>query len=106
VNDKFAIARSLREIGILLKLKGENPFRARAYELGAAAVEELREELGSLIAERRLTELAGIGPALAATIVERTVRGAARGRGAGVRAGAFQAYRLGAVRGTSGSARP
>ena len=68
--DKFAVARALREIGLFLELKGENKFRARAYETGARAVDELREELGTLVDEQRLTEVSGIGPALAATIAE------------------------------------
>jgi DNA polymerase (family 10) len=70
VIDKQAVARALREIGLLLELKGENKFRARAYETGARAIEEAREELGTLVDEKRLTSVAGIGPALAATIAE------------------------------------
>jgi DNA polymerase (family 10) len=70
VIDKSAVARALREIGLLLELKGENKFRARAYETGARAVEELREDVGLLVDERRLTDAPGIGPALAATIAE------------------------------------
>jgi len=70
VIDKQAVARALREIGLLLELKGENKFRARAYETGARAVDELREDLGALVDEKRLTSVAGIGPALAATIAE------------------------------------
>ncbi|HEY2747538.1 MAG TPA: DNA polymerase/3'-5' exonuclease PolX [Polyangia bacterium] len=68
--DKPAVARALREIGLLLELKGENRFRARAYETGARALEELREELGTLVDEGRLQSVTGIGPALAATIAE------------------------------------
>jgi len=70
VIDKSAVARALREIGLYLELKGENRFRARAYETGARVVEELREELGTLVDEERLTSVPGIGPALAATIAE------------------------------------
>jgi DNA polymerase (family 10) len=70
VIDKLTVSRALREIGLLLQLQGENKFRARAYETGARAVEELREELGTLVDERRLTSVAGIGPALAAVIAE------------------------------------
>lgn len=44
-HDKRTVIRLLHELAILLKLKGENRFRAQAYELGARAVEELREEL-------------------------------------------------------------
>lgn len=73
--DKFAVARALREIGLLLELQGENRFRARAYEGGARAVEQLREELATVVAERRLTSVPGIGPALAATITEMVTTG-------------------------------
>lgn len=75
MDDKFAVARTLREIGLLLELKGENRFRARAYETGARALEELREEIPTLLAEHRLTELPGIGPALASVISELATTG-------------------------------
>ena len=52
--DKFAVARALREIGALLELEGENPFKVRAYENGARAVEGLAEDLGALVAADRL----------------------------------------------------
>jgi DNA polymerase (family 10) len=68
--DKVEVGRALREIGMLLELKGENRFRARAYEQGARAVEELREELGLLVDEQRLTQVRGIGEKLAAEIAE------------------------------------
>ncbi|HEX8951714.1 MAG TPA: helix-hairpin-helix domain-containing protein, partial [Polyangia bacterium] len=68
--DKLAVARALREIGLYLELKGDNRYRARAYETGARAVEELQDELGTLVDEERLTSVPGIGPALAATIAE------------------------------------
>lgn len=69
-HDKLAVIRLLHELGMMLKLKGENRFRAKAYEMGARAVEEMREDLGTVIAEDRLTELPGIGPALAHVIIE------------------------------------
>ena len=62
--DKFAIARALREIGMLLELEGENPFKVRAYDRGARAVEELAEDLGTLVREDRLTDVPGIGEAI------------------------------------------
>lgn len=68
--DKFAIASALREIGILLELKGENPYKARAYENGAAAVEAIAEDLAQVIDQKRLTKYKGIGDALAAKIAE------------------------------------
>jgi DNA polymerase (family 10) len=66
--DKFAIARALREIGALLELEGENPFKVRAYENGARAVEGLAADVGGLVAAGRLTDVPGIGEALAKKI--------------------------------------
>jgi DNA polymerase (family X) len=66
--DKFAIAAALQEIGSLLELKGGEYFKARAYKLGARAVAELTEDLGSLIKQNRLTFVKGIGYALAKQI--------------------------------------
>ncbi|KYF61446.1 phosphoesterase [Sorangium cellulosum] len=68
--DKLDIARALREMAMLLQIKGENPYRARAYETGAEALEELSDDLGELIQHERLTELRGIGAALAGQIAE------------------------------------
>ncbi len=68
--DKLAIASALREMGQLLEVKGENPFKVRAYETGARALEGLSEDLGKLVAEERLTEIPGIGEALAKKIAE------------------------------------
>ncbi|KAF0093189.1 MAG: DNA polymerase (family X) [Puniceicoccaceae bacterium 5H] len=62
--DARAIAEVLEEIGQLLELKGENPFKIRAYQNGARALESLDEDLGTLIAEERLGEVKGIGKAL------------------------------------------
>ncbi len=68
--DKFGVARALREIGALLELEGENPFKVRAYENGARAVEGLAEELGALVTANRLLEVKGIGEALAKKIAD------------------------------------
>jgi DNA polymerase (family 10) len=68
--DKFEIARALREIGALLELEGENPFKVRAYENGARAVESLAEDVAALAAAGRLTDLPGIGEALAKKIAD------------------------------------
>ena len=66
--DKYAVARALREIGALLEVKGENPFKVRAYEAGARALEESEEDVAALVATSRLRELRGIGDALATKI--------------------------------------
>ncbi len=68
--DKFGVARALREIGALLELEGENPFKVRAYENGARAVEGLSEDLAALVEGGRLLEVKGIGEALAKKIAD------------------------------------
>lgn len=61
----------LAEIGTLLELKGENPFKVRAYQAGARALEAIEEsELGRLIAAGELKSVKGIGDALAQKITE------------------------------------
>jgi DNA polymerase (family X) len=68
--DKFAIASALREISLLLELKRGNPYKTRAYAMGASAIEAVNEDVGKLIAEGRLTKIRGIGESLASQIVE------------------------------------
>ena len=62
------IAETLQEIALLMALKGENPFKIRAYERGAEVVLSLEDELDDLIAEGQLREQEGIGEALATKI--------------------------------------
>lgn len=61
---KREIADILKEIATLLELKGENPFKIRAYANGARALESLEEDLDVLIGESRLSEVPGLGKAL------------------------------------------
>jgi DNA polymerase (family X) len=67
---KADIADALHEIAVLLELQGENPFKVRAYQSGARALETLNEDLATLIAENRLGEVKGIGDALVRKITE------------------------------------
>ncbi|HKW51584.1 MAG TPA: helix-hairpin-helix domain-containing protein, partial [Candidatus Eisenbacteria bacterium] len=68
--DKRDVARTLSEIAVLLELKGENPFKQRAYENAARAIEGLSEDPGTLIEEGKLTEVDGIGESIAQKITE------------------------------------
>lgn len=68
--DKSAIGQALRDIGMLMQVKGENPFKVRAYDNAAQTVEDLTADLGELVDEGRLTEVPGIGKGLAQTIAE------------------------------------
>jgi len=70
MQERFAIAGRLREIGRLLDVKGENRFKARAYERAARALETFDGDLDLFVLNRRLTEIPGIGSALAGVIDE------------------------------------
>lgn len=68
---KNEIADVLSEIALLLELQGDNPFKVRAYQTGARALEGIEEsELATLIAEDRLQDVKGIGEALGKKIAE------------------------------------
>ena len=68
--EKDKVAEILVEIGLLLELKGENPFKTRAYAGAARTLEGLNEPLARLVAEQRLGEIKGIGEALEQKITE------------------------------------
>jgi DNA polymerase (family 10) len=65
---KDEICEILENIARLLELKGENPFKVRAYVNGARALETLPEDLETVVAEERLDAVEGIGNALAEKI--------------------------------------
>ena len=63
---KNDIADALTEIATLMELKGENPFKVRAYQAGARVLEAIEEaELARLITADELQSMKGIGEALA-----------------------------------------
>jgi len=68
--NKGDIAEVLGEIATLLELKGENPFKVRAYQNGARKLETLEQDLGELIAQGELRKVAGFGEALVQKITE------------------------------------
>lgn len=69
--NKTEIAAVLSEIGQLLELKGENPFKIRAYQSGARLLESMGEdELARRVGDGTLEEVKGIGEALAQKIGE------------------------------------
>src|SRR5438445_1564920 len=73
--DKGEVAEVLVNIATLLELKGENPFKTRAYENAARALESTSEPLATLIAENRLGEVKGIGESIQKKIHELVTTG-------------------------------
>jgi DNA polymerase (family 10) len=66
--NKKDVAHILEEIGIILDLQGENPFKVRAYYNGARIVETLDKDLVDLVKTGEIAEIKGIGKALAEKI--------------------------------------
>ncbi len=64
------VIAALEEIAVLLELAGENPFKSRSYENAARTIEMLDEDLATLVQEKRLREVKGIGQALEQKIAE------------------------------------
>jgi DNA polymerase (family X) len=61
-------AEALEEIGLLLELLGENPFKTRAYANGARILRSLDRDLAELVRTGELLRIKGIGAALAEKI--------------------------------------
>ncbi len=72
---KHEVARILQDIAFFLLLKGDNPFKAQAYERAATAVLTSQPDLADLVATNSLTDLSGIGPATARVIIELVTTG-------------------------------
>ena len=63
--DKQEIVHILEEIGTLLELQGESPFKSRAYTTGARVIAGLdTPQLQELARGGKLRSLKGIGAAL------------------------------------------
>ncbi|HWD18739.1 MAG TPA: DNA polymerase/3'-5' exonuclease PolX [Verrucomicrobiae bacterium] len=67
---KAQVAEVLTEIATLLELKGENPFKSRAYVNAARAVEAATEPLEKIFCPESETRLKGIGDSLQEKICE------------------------------------
>jgi DNA polymerase (family 10) len=66
----LAIAKVFQEIADLLEIKGENPFKIRAYQKVARTIENLPVELEQVLGAGKLREVPGIGEAIAKKITE------------------------------------
>src|SRR5438093_5259939 len=67
---KAQIAQVLEEIGTLLELKGENPFKIRAYANAARSIEAWGGSVSDLQDEEALSKIPGIGKSIADKIKE------------------------------------
>ncbi|MET4331193.1 DNA polymerase/3'-5' exonuclease PolX [Bradyrhizobium sp. i1.15.2] len=68
--DGRTVVSLLREYAQRAALRGGNPYRAKAYARAADSLAALAVPLDVLIAEDRLTEIPGVGEAIADIIVK------------------------------------
>jgi DNA polymerase (family X) len=66
--NKKEVASILEDIGILLELKGGNPFKTRAYSNAARTISGLTSDLTDLVESGEIGNIKGIGKALAEKI--------------------------------------
>lgn len=71
---KRSISKIFEDIAMLLEIKGENPFKTRAYYNAAKTLSGITN-LEELIKEKRLREIKGIGDALSEKIEEYSTTG-------------------------------
>ena len=76
--DKKEVAAILEEMGTLLELKGENPFKSRAFHNASRAVEGISGDIRVLAEQERLVEVKGIGKSIAAIITELVLQGSSK----------------------------
>ena len=69
------VGEVLEHIAQLLELKGENPFKIRAYTNAARALESLSEPIKKIVEEGRLGEIEGIGKAITEKVTELVTTG-------------------------------
>lgn len=69
------IARIFKETARILEIKGDNPFKIRAYERAAQNIESLSENIEDIVKDERLNEIPGIGHDLSERIKEFVLTG-------------------------------
>lgn len=73
--DKTQISDILDEIGTLLELKGENPFKCRAFHNAARAVSGITEDVKTLVETGEIRKVKGIGESIAKVISDLVLKG-------------------------------
>lgn len=73
--DKREIIAALEEIGELLEIQGENPFKVRAYQNAARILEGLPQDPADLVASGEIQNIKGIGSGLSEKITEMVKQG-------------------------------
>ncbi len=73
--DKDEVSRILEEIGHILEIRGENPFKVRAYENAARVIGSVPTDIAELVKSGKLPEIKGIGKSLSEHITDLIKKG-------------------------------
>ena len=65
----------LEQVGVLLELKGANPFRVRSYQNASRTLGGLEDDLWTVTSKGKLTDVKGIGKGIAGLITEALTEG-------------------------------
>ncbi len=76
--DRHLAALVLDEIGALLRLQDDDPFRAAAYRTGARVLDRLDGGLGDALESGELAEVNGVGPGIIRVLQEMVETGRSR----------------------------
>ena len=76
--DKAGIANTLEKMATLLELKGENPFKIRAYTNAARSIETWGGNVGDLGDDATLEKIPGIGKGIALVIKDLVADGSSK----------------------------
>ena len=68
--EKREIGKILEEIGLMMEIKGDNPFKIKAYINGARILEMLEGDLDDYIQGAKIVGVKGIGEALSDKIIQ------------------------------------
>ena len=68
--EKRPLPLLLDEIASLLEIKGDNPFKVRAYQNAAKVLSTLTDDLDEIVRQKRLKDIKGVGATISAKIEE------------------------------------
>jgi len=68
--DKKELVRNLEEMVVMLELKGENPFKIRAFANASRILQGLSEDVLQLINNGQIIQIKGIGKGIADFLAE------------------------------------
>ena len=73
--DRVTVAKALEQIACYLELRGENPFRCRAFRTAAKVIQGLNSDLPTALDDGTLAESRGVGPATLEVVRELVASG-------------------------------